>query len=177
MPVNFRTLQQHELAQIWQINRQETITGIYKLVDGQLVLDRQQFHVSGWPPSEMAANTQRFQQYFAQGATFLGAFEEGRLLGIAILKHDFFGDPPDQLQFYFFHVSHEARGRGIGKALFAQIAARAKALGARRLYISATPSEHTVQFYLRQGCTVMAEPDPALFADEPEDIHFEYVIP
>ncbi len=176
MPITFRTLYRHELTQIWQIDRQEPITGIYTLVAGQLVLCPAQFHAPSWYPSQIEEDTPRFYRYFDQGATFLGAFEDDRLLGIAILKHDFFGNPPDQLQFYFLHVSYEARGRGIGKALFTRTVERAKALGARRLYISATPTEHTVQFYLRQGCTLMAEPDPELFAAEPEDIHFEYGI-
>ena len=42
------------------------------------------------------------------------------------------------------------------------------------MYISATPTQHTIDFYLRLGCQVTNEPDPELFAQEPEDIHFEY---
>jgi hypothetical protein len=42
-----------------------------------------------------------------------------------------------------------------------------------RIYRSATPTEGTVQFYLRQGCVVLEQPDPGLFALEPEDIHLE----
>jgi hypothetical protein len=42
------------------------------------------------------------------------------------------------------------------------------------LYISATPSEHTIDFYLTLGCTLVDAPDPELFAREPEDIHLEY---
>jgi hypothetical protein len=41
------------------------------------------------------------------------------------------------------------------------------------MYISATPSEHTVDFYMRLGCRLAAEPDPELYAFEPEDIHLE----
>jgi hypothetical protein len=47
----------------------------------------------------------------------------------------------------------------------------ARQRGARRLYISSTPTESTVNFYLRLGCKVAREPDPALLALEPEDIH------
>jgi len=45
--------------------------------------------------------------------------------------------------------------------------------GAKQLYISATPSEHTVDFYLRLGCRLDLEPDSELFELEPEDIHLE----
>jgi hypothetical protein len=47
-------------------------------------------------------------------------------------------------------------------------------MNARRLYISATPSENTVNFYLRQGCVLARQIDPELFELEPEDIHLEY---
>jgi hypothetical protein len=51
--------------------------------------------------------------------------------------------------------------------------ATARERGAKRLYISATPSENTINFYLRRGCVVAAEVDPHLFELEPEDIHLE----
>ena len=42
------------------------------------------------------------------------------------------------------------------------------------MHISATPVEHTINFYLGHGCRVSAEPDPDLFELEPEDTHLEY---
>jgi hypothetical protein len=39
------------------------------------------------------------------------------------------------------------------------------------LYISATPSQNTVDFYLKRGCQVTGDPDPELWELEPEDIH------
>jgi hypothetical protein len=48
--------------------------------------------------------------------------------------------------------------------------------GAHRLYISATPSENTVNFYVRLGCTVAKEPDSDLSELEPEDIHLEFEV-
>ena len=52
----------------------------------------------------------------------------------------------------------------------------ARRRGAEWMYISATPSENTIGFYLRLGCRVALEPDPELFELEPEDIHLEYLI-
>lgn len=49
----------------------------------------------------------------------------------------------------------------------------ARAMGAERLYVSATPSRRTIDFYLRLGFTVSPSPDPELYALEPEDIHLE----
>jgi hypothetical protein len=39
------------------------------------------------------------------------------------------------------------------------------------LYISAAPTENTVNFYLRRGSLLAATPEPDLFALEPKDIH------
>jgi hypothetical protein len=62
----------------------------------------------------------------------------------------------------------------LGQRLFGLAAVEAKKRGAKRMYISATPSQHTVAFYLRLRCEVTPEPDPELLALEPEDIHFVY---
>jgi GNAT superfamily N-acetyltransferase len=77
----------------------------------------------------------------------------------------------------FLHVSRAQRKTGLGRALFEKAAAKARGLGARRLYISATESENTVNFYLAIGCRVTDEVDAELFALEPKDIHLEYAIP
>ena len=105
-----------------------------------------------------------------------GAFDNERLVAVAILDSRFIGNPEDQLQLKFLHVSRSFRKQGLGSKLFelAKLAARQK--GAKRLYISATRSENTVNFYMRLGCTLVKEPDPELFALEPVDIHLEMKI-
>ena len=76
-------------------------------------------------------------------------------------------------QLEFFHVSRPYRKTGLGSALFERAKVAAVAFGARGLYISATPSENTVDFYRSRGAELVTEPDPELFALEPEDIHLE----
>ena len=44
---------------------------------------------------------------------------------------------------------------------------------AKKLYISATPSKHTVDFYMSLGCKSASEINPELFELEPEDIHLD----
>ena len=51
--------------------------------------------------------------------------------------------------------------------------AEARARGAKRLYVSATPSENTIDLYRRVGCVVTKKVEPALLALEPKDIHLE----
>ena len=55
--------------------------------------------------------------------------------------------------------------------LFEKAVAKARETNARKLYISATPSENTINFYINMGCVVTQEIDEALFELEPEDIH------
>jgi predicted N-acetyltransferase YhbS len=114
---------------------------------------------------------------FDRGGVFLGASEEGELAGVAVLDTTFMGRGEDQLQLKFLHVGHSRRGRGLGRLLFEQAVDRARELDARRLCISATPSENTVDFYLHLGCVVAEEVDEALCELEPEDIHMAYSIP
>ncbi len=56
------------------------------------------------------------------------------------------------------------------------LALSAQNFGADKLYISATPTKNTVEFYLKRGAVPVIEPDPGLFADEPEDIHLELTV-
>ena len=71
----------------------------------------------------------------------------------------------------FLYVDAGCRGQGVGHALVDLVCTRALELGAARLYVSATPSRNTVEFYLRRGFAPVTTPDPDLFAREPEDIH------
>ncbi len=90
-----------------------------------------------------------------------------------MLESRFIGRQEDQLQLKFLHVSRRYRRAGLGRTLFEKAAARARELGARRLYVTATPSENTVRFYLRRGFRVTDEVDEDLFRLEPDDIHME----
>jgi hypothetical protein len=48
--------------------------------------------------------------------------------------------------------------------------------GAAWVYISATPAENTIDFYLRRGCVLAEELDSELFELEPKDIHLECAV-
>lgn len=172
-----RELTRAEIKDIWTtIDRSELIEAIYHLERGALVLKPERYDMQGWPPGEAEASTRLLEDCYDRGGWFYGLFDDSRLVGVAVLEARFIGDPQDQLQLDFLHVSNGYRDQGLGRRLFNLAAAEAGRRGARRLYISATPSQHTIGFYLGLGCSVMAEPDPELFALEPEDIHLEYRI-
>ena len=174
--MNIRPLQREEVPFIWQIDRREIVENVYSLKNGKLVLRPDYFDIQGWPPGEAELYTPILLDCYDRGGTFWGAFENDALIGVAILESKLLGAQRDTLQLKFLHVSRDYRRQGIASVLFKLAVQKAKTLGAKKLYISATPSENTVNYYLRLGCVLAKEIDAELFALEPEDIHFEYRI-
>ncbi len=173
--ISSRTLLREEIEHVWNIDRSEVADNIYRFENGTLVLrpaDSQPFS-AGWPPGEAKKSTPILRDCFDRGGWFYGAFEGGELVGVVVLDNKRIGKYKDQLQLKFLHVSRSYRQKGLGTRLFELAWATARRSGAKRLYISATPSENTVNFYLGLGCAVAEEPDPELFELEPEDIHLE----
>ena len=171
-----RALQRDEIHLLWQIDRREIIDNIYYLRDGKLVLEPEHFDMQGWPPGEAEHYTHILTDCYDRGGTFWGAFENEQIVGAAILENKFIGSKQDTLQLKFLHVSRDQRKRGLGSKLFNLAVEKANSLGAKKLYISATPSENTINYYMRLGCVLAIEIDSELFALEPEDIHLEYRI-
>jgi predicted N-acetyltransferase YhbS len=171
--MQIRTLGRHEIEQVWTIDRAELIEHIYTLQDGALVLQPHYFDARGWPPGEAEHTTPRLYDCFDRGGQFFGCFDGQQLIGMAALDTRWLGAKRDLLQLAMLHVSHAYRKHGVGTTLFERVRSAARDLGARGLYISATPSQNTIHFYRRFGAVVIAEPDPELFVLEPEDIHLE----
>jgi GNAT superfamily N-acetyltransferase len=69
------------------------------------------------------------------------------------------------------YVSRNYQRKGVGSLRAGEVARLARADGARRLYVSATPSGSAVGFYRSHGFEPTDEPNEALFALEPDDIH------
>jgi len=175
--MGIRDLRRDEIERVREIDRRELIEGVYYHKDGSLVLVPERHDVLGWPPGALEEHISSLRACLDQGGVIFGAFsEDERLRGIAAVGDRFFGAAADRLQLVFLHVSAGARGHGVGSRLFAMAAHRARGRGARVLYVSATPSENTIGFYLGRGCRVADEVDAELFALEPEDIHLEYVL-
>lgn len=174
--MELRPLRRAEIESIWTIDRRELIERIYELRDGVLLLRDAPFDVPGWPPGEAEGHTPALYACFDRGGDFTAAFDGERLVGIAALDRRAVATRPDLLQLLLLHVSRDYRHRGLGARPFRHAQERARLWGAAGLYVSATPTENTIRFYLGLGCTVMAQPDPQLFAEEPEDIHLECAV-
>ncbi len=168
-----RNIRREEIERVWNIERSEVTENVYHLENGTLVLRPEHHDLTGWPPGEAEKYTPILLDCFDRGGWFYVAFDDAELIGAVVLDSKWIGKRKDQLQLKFLHVSSAYRRRGLGTQLFELARATARERKATRMYISATPSENTVNFYLRLGCAIAREPDPDLFALEPEDIHLE----
>jgi GNAT superfamily N-acetyltransferase len=172
-----RLLERHEVNDLWAIDRAEVVDHVYRHVGDRLVLIPEHHDTRGWPPGEQARYAPMLEDCFERGGVFHGAFEGTTFIGAAVLDSRFMGRGGDRLQLKFLHVSRSARGNGVGRRLFEHSLGKARELGARRLYVSSTTSENTVEFYLRRGFCLTDDVDEALLELEPDDIHMELEIP
>ncbi len=169
-----RLLRRDEIPLVWEIDRSEVIEHLYSVEAGQLVLRPEFYDMRGWPEGEAEHYTPILLDCFDRGGWFLGLFDQGRLIGAVVLDPRRLGPERDWLQLKFLHLSHAYRRRGLGAHLFHLAATQARHLGASALYVSATPSQNTVDFYTRLGCRLCMEPDEELYRLEPEDVHLVF---
>ncbi len=167
-----RPLGRSELGDIREIDRTETIRTGYQMVCGELVPEDVVWNVPNWSDRDPTHNPSRIirgvEEVLDAGGVALGAYAGRRLVGIASYRPRL---TPTMGQLDLLQVSAGYRRCGIATRLLRDIVRRARADGAQTLYVSATPSESAVQFYLRNGFRPTAEPRPELLALEPEDIH------
>lgn len=168
-----RRLHRDEIGLLWTIDRRELVERIYELRDGKLVLRPDFFDIPGWPTGEPEKAMPLLEASFDRGGVFLGAFDRPRLVGAAVIETRRLGPASDLVQLSFLHVGRDHRRLGLGTELYEAAHRVAAQFGAAGLYVSATPSEKPVDFYLRRGCRIAPDPDPELLALEPEDIHLE----
>ncbi len=169
--MEMRLLTRDEVELIWTIDRSEVHHHTYEVHGGQLVRTPNYFEVPGWRSDAAEKETPLLLDCFDRGGTFLGVFDAEALIGIGVLEAARVGRAEDQMQLAYLYVSRAYRGRGVGMQLFEAASSFAREAGAHALYVSATPTENTVDFYLHRGCVLAPEPDPRLLAAEPDDIH------
>jgi len=172
--MELRALARDEIERIWTIDRRERIENIYRLEAGALRLEPHAITVPGWHPENVRTTTPLLYEIFDRGGLFLAALDGEIVAGIMVL--DTVWRMNGLLQLELLHVGRDHRRHGLGTTLVEEAAAAARERGARGLYIEATPTENTVRFYQRRGAMLLDEPDPELFAREPEDIHFSLAV-
>ncbi len=166
-----RPLRYSEIDLIWQqISRRERITSQY--VQQSLQLVECFYDVQQWDAEHLQNDPPKLKQLYRQHGKFIGAFDfQQRLVGISVVSAQFIHDYPQAKLLQYFYVDADHQGQGIGAQLMQAAKKSAKELGGNELYISATPSKRTVDFYLKHGAELLDKPDQQLWQLEPEDIH------
>jgi GNAT superfamily N-acetyltransferase len=172
--VHLRTLVVDDLSIIAAIDRSEHVDIGYAVIDGQLTeqpvvkAEIPPWDPTGSGPHSVATQIDFCSDVAAHGAVLIGAFDDERVVGLAVLDPSF---EPRLAWLAFLHVSRPDRRRGVARALWDATTDLALAAGADSMYVSATPTGSAVGFYLRQGCRLADPVHPTLFAHEPDDIH------
>lgn len=174
--MEYRTLSKQETALLKEIDRAEMVKKMYKMLDGELVLEDVFFDIKGWHPPEVDEYVRVLNQIYDRGGVIYGAFEGSTICGIAALDSHIYGERYRYIKLDKLYISKTHRGKGIGRELVRLMSEKARDMGAQKLYVSATPFENTVNFYKNVGCTLAEEYIKELHDLEPEDIHMELVL-
>jgi ribosomal protein S18 acetylase RimI-like enzyme len=173
-PLRVRRLPADDVSLVAAIDRTEHVDVEYRVIDGALrevpapITDIAAWDPTGTGPHSVAAKVAFCAAAVARGGILLGAFDAEHTAGLAIVDPVF---EPRLAWLAFLHVSRPYRRRGAAQALWNAAVDAAIADGAESLYVSATPTESAVGFYLRQGCRLAQPVHPELSAAEPEDVH------
>lgn len=174
--MEYRILGRDEIDRLREIDRREIIDKLYVNNDGRLELKDVYYNVTNewWVKEEVEKILiPRVKDILNRGGSVIGAFHQERIVGMVALESKLIGSKKDQLKLDILFVSSDYRNAGIGKELMNLAMDKARNMGAKKLYVSATPSKNTVEFYLNLGCKLASEIDMELFELEPEDIHLE----
>lgn len=171
--IEYRWMEPNEVVRIADIDRAETIRKGYRVENGRLEPLRVIWDSPAWtsdsdPHHSVDAQIHFCRSHLLKGGRMYGAFAGERLVGIGLVRWNV---RPDVAQLAFLHVSNGYRREGIGDHIVQAINRAARESGAGAMYVSATPSESAVGFYLKHGFELAADPIPELLREEPEDIH------
>lgn len=167
-----RELTEHDLPLLAQIDRSELVEECYRLEKGELILYPVHFDMRGWPVGESEENVLALEKCLRRGGWLYGVFDGQALVAAVVVDNRVIHNQGLSMrQLKFLHISRDYRGQGLGVKLFALACEQGRRFGAEALYVSATESRNTVEFYQRQGCRLVDQADPELFDQEPRDIH------
>jgi len=162
-----------EKRRIAEIDRTEHIIQSYIFNERGLVLVDVDWHVPRWSvegsgPHSVERKLKEWDIYLTDECVLWGAFDDETLVGFSGYRP---GLTEDMGQFGLLHISSGYRRLGIGKLLSGHVIRRSRQEGDKRLYVTATPSRATVDFYTGLGFNPTNRPVPELLEMEPDDIH------
>lgn len=110
----------------------------------------------GWNGADKEINPHRT---LLGGGRIYGAFDGGRLVGLACVEKTRFGSDRQYCLLSFLRVLEPYREKGIGERLFHKAAKAAVSFGAKKLYVSFEPTPQALHFYEALGCKEAEEYD------------------
>jgi GNAT superfamily N-acetyltransferase len=171
--ITLRWMNRTELDRLTEIDRSEMVRTGYEMRDGDLAPYSVEWNVPSFLPDDegdhsIAAQIRFCRSHLDRGGRMLGAFDGEKLVGVGIITPEI---RPALAQLSYLHVSAGYRRAGIAGRIVRTLIAWAADRGAQQIYVSATPSESAINFYLALGFSPTNEPVPELFELEPDDIH------
>lgn len=148
-------------------SRQQEITRIYVRKDKKYVLEEQP-GMMDWSIDKKREVA--FDLVDSKYISYL-ALEEGKIIGFMSLVKELISE---RMILDLIQVDKSFRGQGIGRILWEKAVEEACLNGARELYISACPSEETINFYRAMGADVTDNPILSIANDEPDDLQLVY---
>ena len=165
--IYIRQLENDDLTQVTHIDTSETGTQLYQANGDQLQIIEEDWQRPQWDAETWQRTLARWAETL-KSDLYLGAYEGDRLVGLAGLRYQL---TPAMAQLTVLYVSRTHRHQGVATQLTQELFRLSRAAGAQRIYVSSMPSIPAVHFYMSQGFQPTTEPDPQLFALEPEDVH------
>jgi GNAT superfamily N-acetyltransferase len=171
MAITIRALPSNDLHRFSEIDRSE-VNGIRYRQNGTDLLPQPMgenipnFSAEGKHHS-VAELISTWQPVIDSGGVLLGAFDGDTLAGIGLLGPE---PEPSILQVGLLYVDRANRRRGVAGALLKEMERLARQRPADALYVSSSPTESAVGFYLAHGFRP-TQPLPGPFDREPDDIH------
>ncbi len=150
--------------------RNQLTKDVMVLSNGVLKKKKEQF-LESWDEDKLAEISLHLKEVVNNSGVLVAAYDEHQVVGFANIESQIFNGGYMNLD--YIHVSRDYRHLGIGKKLFERMCLEAKALGAKKLYISGHPNIYTQMFYKRMGCVLAQQLNEALYKAEPYDIHLE----
>lgn len=171
--ITFRELKEDEIDKIAKLDRSEEIYELYEYHNGALALKPHRETVTQFDADELEEMIIRQKKIQKEGGYIVGAFDQDELVGVASVEKTKRGSSSSYCKMDILYVSRNYRAMKLGYKLLEECKKAAKEFGTQKLYISATPTKNTVDFYLRNGAVLTTELDRELYQLEPDDIHLE----
>ena len=135
-----------------KINRFQRVERYYKKIDGNWVIKSTNYSVdwSDWKRKEILGT---FVHALNNGGNVIGAYENEKLIGFAVLLGKKIGINEDNIELKYMYVSLEYRHKGIGKRLFKLCIEKAIEKKVKKIRILVDDPEETQRFFIRLGFT------------------------